>query len=298
MKKHLKPILSVLVLVTTIAAFIYYFVTHPAAREQIKQIPPLTLGILLILYGVFLISLVWIQSATLRLCDTKLDRRENVLLTIYSSIVNFFGPLQSGPGFRAVYLKQKHGTKLKNYTIATLLYYLFFAGCSGLFLLSGFMDWRLLLVLLVAALIVLRFLLRTNIAFIRRFQQLHLKSLYKLAFATAFQVSIVAFIYFVELHSVDRGVHFSQAIIYTGAANFALFVSLTPGAIGFRESFLLFSQHLHHIDKSSVLSASLIDRSVYVIFLGLLFLLVLSMHAKERLDVKKVEQAQHRAAQQ
>lgn len=290
MKKYLKPAAAVIVLAVTVIAFIYYFTQHPEARHQLASVPPLTIVLLLALYGVFLLSLVWIQSATLGLCETRLGRRENVLLTIYSSIVNFFGPLQSGPGFRAVYLKKKHGTKLKNYTVATILYYLFFAGFSGLFLLSGVIGWLWLIVLLIIGLGVLALVLRSNLSFVQRFRQLHLQSLYRLALATLMQVCTVAVIYYVELRSVDPGVHFSQAIIYAGAANFALFVSLTPGAIGFRESFLLFSQHLHHIDRSSVLSASLIDRGIYVVFLGFLFVLALSLHARDRLGLRKSAQ--------
>jgi uncharacterized membrane protein YbhN (UPF0104 family) len=76
---------------------------------------------------------------------------------------------------------------------------------------------------------------------------------------------------------------------YTGAANLALFVSLTPGAIGFRESFLYFSQSLHHITTAQILSANLIDRAVYVIFLLLLLLVVLIMHVGKRLRLKDLQ---------
>ncbi|HSX27439.1 MAG TPA: hypothetical protein VLG25_01515, partial [Patescibacteria group bacterium] len=60
-------------------------------------------------------------------------------------------------------------------------------------------------------------------------------------------------------------------------------------AIGFRESFLLLSSRLHHIDKVTVLNASLIDRGVYVIFLALLFIVVLSLHAKDRLQLSALK---------
>ena len=110
--------------------------------------------------------------------------------------------------------------------------------------------------------------------------------LVKLALATLLQVFIVAVIYFVELRAVNSTISFKQAVIYTGAANFALFVSLTPGAIGFRETFLLLAHRLHHIPDSTVLSASLLDRAIYIVFLGILFLVALSMHAKDRLAVK------------
>jgi uncharacterized membrane protein YbhN (UPF0104 family) len=90
---------------------------------------------------------------------------------------------------------------------------------------------------------------------------------------------MVVIIYYTELRSLSH-VSFGQALIYAGAADFALFVSLTPGAIGFRESFLLFSRDLHHIGSGTIAAASLIDRAIYIILLGILFVIALSFHAK------------------
>src|SRR3546814_18562946 len=67
--------------------------------------------------------------------------------------------------------------------------------------------------------------------------------------------------YFIELTHVDPSVTIWQTIVSTAAANLALFVSLTPGAIGFRESFLLLSQQLHGIPTDSIIGASFIDRA-------------------------------------
>ncbi|HSW37104.1 MAG TPA: lysylphosphatidylglycerol synthase domain-containing protein [Candidatus Saccharimonadales bacterium] len=287
--KTWKSFAAIAVIVITVTAFIYFFVNHPAARRQLANLNPLILLVLLLLYGIFLVSLVMMLQATLSLCGINLKKGESFLLSAYSAIVNFFGPLQSGPGFRAVYLKKKHGIDLKKYALATLLYYGLFAGFSGLFLVSGLVGWAWLGILAVAGLAVAVFVLRSNLKSLRRFQSLNLKSVYRLALATLAQLSINAVIYFVELRAISPGIHFSQAVIYSGAANFALFVSITPGAIGFRESFLLLSSRLHHIDKVTVLNASLIDRGVYVIFLALLFIVVLSLHAKDRLQLSALK---------
>jgi uncharacterized membrane protein YbhN (UPF0104 family) len=66
-----------------------------------------------------------------------------------------------------------------------------------------------------------------------------------------------------------------QSVIYAAAANLALFVSLTPGAIGFRESFLLLTRQLHQIPNDIVFAASIIDRAFYVVFLLVLFVVLL-----------------------
>lgn len=277
-------IAGTIVLTATIGAFVYYFVQHPSVREQLRQTSLLTLGVLLFLYVIFVGCLALMNSATLRLCRAHLAAKESLLLTMYSSIVNFFGPLQSGPAFRAVYVKKKHQVKLRNYTAATVAYYLFYAFFSGIFLLSGLLHWWLA-VIIAAGLLVLTGLSKSRLPFVNRFRQLDLSAWYWLAGATLLQVCVLAVIYFVEIHSVMPDVTVGQVIVYTGAANFALFVSLTPGAIGFRESFLVFSQQLHHIDTATIIVANTIDRAVYVLLLSILMVVIIATHARDRLGL-------------
>lgn len=284
-KRRLRVLASITVLTCTAAAFCYYITTHPTLINQLRSMNPWLLAVLLALYGVLTLSLVFIFQSTLRIIYIRMPFTENLLLTSYSSLINFFGPLQSGPGVRMVYLKQKYAVPIKSYLFATFLYYGFFALMSGLFLTIGVLRWwqTALIVGVIAA--------GSSVLIIRQkrkaeLSKLKVQGIISLAVATLFQVLIVAVIYFVELRAVDAHVSFMQAITYTGAANFALFVSLTPGAIGFRESFLLFSQHLHHISSTHVLTASLLDRAVNVTFLVILFCVTLVLHARERLHIK------------
>ena len=108
----------------------------------------------------------------------------------------------------------------------------------------------------------------------------------RLVFLTLAQATTQAIIYGIELHSLHPiGFTIKRVISYTGAANFSLFVSLTPGAIGFREAFLEFSQKLHHFTTASILAANIIDRGVFLIFLGILFIIMLATHAKNKLKI-------------
>ena len=102
------------------------------------------------------------------------------------------------------------------------------------------------------------------------------------------QVLCLAIIYGIELRQIGADASLSQILSYTGVSNFSLFVALTPGAIGIREAFLVFSQNLHHIDSSSIVAANILDRAVYLLFLGLLFILVIALHAKEKLNIKEL----------
>ena len=223
-----------------------------------------------------------VTLTTLRLCNIKLAPAESALLTMYATVINFFGPLQSGPAFRGIYLKRKHGLNLKTYTAATLLFYALYALFSGFFLLYGLLGWWLVLGVILICMVGW-YVQKRQWSVVKRFHSLDLQALYGLAAATLFQVVLVAVIYYVELRSISPGVHFGQAVIYAGAANFSLFVSLTPGAIGFRESFLLFTQHLHHISSSTIVAANIIDRSMYIVLLAVIGVVIAVTHTGRRL---------------
>ena len=282
-KRYLRPVVAILILGLTIAVFARYIVHHPDALHKLAHVNAVTVLLLLGLYCLTLACLAFAQEGTLELCRTKLEHGEAFLLVSYTAIINFFGPLQSGPGFRALYLKKKYGTKLKNYTLATLLYLGFYATFSAVLLLSGVLGWLRLLGLAAILFVVVLAGIRLQLPFIKKLGALRLRGAFKLGLATAAQVFLMALIFFTELRAVNPHIHFGQALVYTGAANFALFVSLTPGAIGFRESFLLFSQHLHHIDNNTIVNASLLDRGVYIVYLCLLLIAVLGLHTKQRL---------------
>jgi uncharacterized membrane protein YbhN (UPF0104 family) len=280
----IRLVLTVAVLAATIAAFTYYFVQHPEIGRQLRQTSSSLLVLLLTLYLASVGALTLVTLATLRLCHVQLRSSEGLLVTMYTAIINFFGPLQSGPAFRAVYLKKKHDLKLKDYGVATLVYYFFYAGMSGMLLVSGILHWWLAALIPVGLLCGYCFTRNRRLA--PRLQALDLQGWYLLALATFLQIVVVTAIYYAELRSVAPGVHLSQALVYTGAANLALFVSFTPGAIGFRESFLVFSQHLHHLSNNAIVAANIIDRAMYVVLLLILALFIFSTHAQRKLSVK------------
>jgi len=286
-KPKVKNSLIVLILLLTVAAFVQFFIQHPDYIHQLGRTNPWWIVAVVALNIPMVILLVFIYDACLGLCGKRLAWKENFLLTAYSSIVNFFGPLQSGPGVRAAYLKTRHQVRLRDYTLATLIYYGLFAFFSALFLLVGTRPWwqtalALLIVAGVSYFFIKTFIRRDNKPADSQFH-LHGDILARLVILSFLQVLLTAVTYFVELRAVNPHIGWSQAVSYSGAANFALFVSLTPDAIGFREAFLLFSQHLHHVSTANILSANIIDRGSYVIFLVLLFLVVLGTHARDRL---------------
>jgi uncharacterized membrane protein YbhN (UPF0104 family) len=290
--KRFRRFAAPVVVLATVAFFIYFFATHQKVRDTLAHTNPWVLLEIGVLYGLLTLCLVWVYDATLRLCGKRLPFKEQFLLTSYSTIANFFGPLQSGPGVRAAYLKQKHGVNLRDYTQASLLYYAMFSTISALFILVGSGKyWPL-----ASALVVLVAVGSTTVVwfarkqFTRRYGEgLHFapRLSAELFVATLVQLTVWSVIFYVELSAIHSGAKLTQAIAYGGTANFAVFVAMTPGAIGFREAFLGFSQRVHGINLNGILAANLLDRAVYVAFLGTLFLVVLAFHAGDRFRVKK-----------
>jgi len=283
---RLRAVFGITILVATVLLFIEYGRTHPETFSQIGAVGFGTLGLILLLYVLFIGTNAAILFINVRMCSQRISYSNGFLLNAYSTLVNFFGPLQSGPGFRAVYLKKKFGISLKSFGIASLFYYGFYAIFSLCFLLVGFTQVWLGLAVLIGVgaltLIFIRRKLKSNEAR----SLIHPKLIVLVAFVTLVQVFLISLIYFTELRSLDATVSFKQAIIYTGAANFGMFVSLTPGAIGIRESFLLFAERLHHIPEATVLTASLLDRAIYFVFLAGIFAVVSLFHVQRRLSTR------------
>jgi uncharacterized membrane protein YbhN (UPF0104 family) len=284
-KKYLKPTLALIILAATLGAFIHYAQTHPAVFEKLKHTSPLMIIVLVACYLVWFLALVVILRVSLRMYGKTMPRQENVLLNAYATLINFFGPGQSGPALRGLYLKKRHGLPIKSYIFATLLYYGFYAVISAFLLCIGSQAWWKTLLLMVAAaggsLVIIRWYAQRSK--LKATPGINLVNVGWLGAATTVQMLMQCLIFSIELQSVNPGTSVSQTLTYTGAANFALFVALTPGAIGIREAFLVFSQSLHHLSNTVIVAANVIDRAVYVVFLGVLFVLAVSLHAKDKL---------------
>ena len=283
MNRRLRTILAILLICLTAVAFGYYINHNRYLLTQLSHTHSSTIIWLLLLYGAWFIALCLIVWASIRICQKNLAPKEGFLLNAYSTMVNFFVPGQGGIVVRGAYLKKIKKLKVRNYIYVTLIYYMFYAIISSLLLLAASRPfWRTI----GAAIVVGGISLVIIYLFIKRS---HIKTselattktnLSYLFFATLLQAIIQLAIYGVELHSVNQHISLSQIITYTGAANFALFVALTPGAIGIREAFLLFTRHLHHISSANIVAANIIDRAIFIIVLLVLFALTLGFHTK------------------
>jgi uncharacterized membrane protein YbhN (UPF0104 family) len=288
MLKKYKVALVIVILLVTVAVFVHFFATHTNYLTILKHVKPSAILAIIGLNALLTIVLAIIFELSLIACGVKLPFKEQLLVTAYSSIANFFGPLQSGPGVRAVYLKAKHQVRLRDYTLVTLVGYALFAMLSALLVLVGSRPWwqtvgALIVVAVGCTVVIGLFVKRGRSKAGKPGVRFTVPIILGLLLATLAQVAIVAAYYSVELRAVGVRASLHQVLVYTGAANFALFVSLTPDAIGFRESFLALSRRLHHIANASMLAANVLDRAVYAAYLGLLFLIVVAVHGRDQL---------------
>ncbi|MHB8142545.1 MAG: lysylphosphatidylglycerol synthase domain-containing protein [Thermoleophilia bacterium] len=279
--KKLRPAASIIFLVIALAVGSYYVANNRAILDHLASTSWSVTAAIFCMYIAMLGVLLLIMKASMDICARKLKLTENAVINVYSLLINFFIPGQGGSAYRGLYLRQRHKLRIKNYIIVALLYYLLYAMVSVLFLMASSRPWwqTALAVLVVSGLglMIIRWYSKRSEAGQREFR-LGPRNILYLLFATVLQAALQMAIYTVELHNVSQSVSLSQIMTYTGAANLALFVSLTPGAIGVRESFLFFSERLHHISGTNIVEANVIDRAVYIVFLLALLLIALAAH--------------------
>ena len=290
MLKRLRPILSVVLLAMALAIGVYYLASHRNLLRQLAHTHLEVIFIVLVLYVAMFGVLLLILNASIKICHGRLSKSENVKLNAHSLLINFFVPGQGGPVYRGYYLHKHQQLKVKNYVIVVLMYYACYALISVFMLLVGSLHWwqtvlALLGVALLGVIAIRKYSDRAKIR--KKTLDLSAVNISYLFLATILQAIVQLIIYTTELHSVNSHISISQIITYTGAANLALFVSLTPGAIGIREAFLLFTNHLHHISSANVILANVIDRSVYLVFLLTLIIFIVGQNVRKKVRLSK-----------
>ncbi len=283
-----KRTLNIVIILSTLTAAVYYFYKHHTLLTDLKKISPFVAVEVFFLYILMLAVLILIYQATMKLVNIKISFKENGLINAYSLFMNFFIPGQTGPAFRAYYMKKNYSLKYLNYTLSTIFYYLIYGLLSVIFILVGsqpiYLSLPVILIFILIAVLAIRIYLKKKKQ-VRL--ELSIKSIAFLTLATFCQVVLQSVIYFIEIHSITSGIHFNQVITYTGVANLALFAALTPGAIGIREGLLILTEKLNHVTSNTIVLANVIDRSVYIIFLLILGILIAGLKIKQKLGVSE-----------
>src|SRR5688572_28231746 len=150
MKRHLRTFLAVLILAITAAAFIHYIQQHPETLRRLTDLSPIAIIVLLGLCSVTFFVYMLITRVSLRIYHKTMPLQEQFLFNSYSSLINFFGPGQSGPLFRGAYLKKRHNLSVKQFAFTLLLYLAFYAVISAMLLVVGSSPWWQTVLLMLA----------------------------------------------------------------------------------------------------------------------------------------------------
>ncbi len=286
MKKKIQIFFSILIVLITIYIFTKYIVQHHQIISRLLKVNPLEIILIILLYGLIFISLYYLLKFMVEYFDIKIDKKDNLLLNAYSLLANFSFFGQAGPGIRAIYLRNKFKLTIKKFIFITLVYYSFYSIIAICFILFGSnlkLIWSILIILAVIGgnFVIIRWYLKRRQLDSQK-HLLSIKSLVYIFLAALVQLAIQTIIYAIELESIGKfAIH--QIVAYSGFADLALFASITPGGIGIREAFLVFSEKIHHIPTASIVLASLIDRSAYFIYLIILLIIVLLFHGFKRI---------------
>lgn len=285
-KNKLYFIASIGLLILAIFIFGHYITSHSYLINRLKSTSLLVVASLIFIYIIWFGSLVLILKYSLKLCNISLKFKDNLLLNAYSTIINFFVPGQGGPAVRGAYLYKRFKLRIRVYIFLTLIYYLIYGLLNSIIAFAPSSMWWLLIPIILGALIVGRYGGRKYLSkfkIVSNELKLNTRLVLPLVAATLLQITTMLIINLIELHTVKSGASFKQTLIYTGVENLTIFVALTPGAIGIREGFLIFSQKLHHISTANIISANIVDRSMFILVLLILLVFVILSHAKSRL---------------
>jgi len=246
----------------------------------------------------------------------KIQFLEGVYVAILSAIGNYFGPLLGGATIRAVYLKKVHNLSYSYFASTLAGYYLIlFAANCVLAIISllniertPFVSSLLIFFTVWLAIMILLMLIRLpNINKFKRFEKnkaskFIIKALYEtetgwrliqkkrhlvlkllmlamLGFAITFVTGLI------EFNAVSAEISLAGLGLYTAISTTSMLISLTPGAIGIRESLLLLTSSAVGVSREQILQVAVIDRGVTFIVLAVLYFLTYYLKPKISKDL-------------
>lgn len=287
--KSLKISLFILVIVL----FIYYYLNNKESFAKLQQIHPAILLLIIVLQFGVIVTNILFYKYSLSFFGARIELKDNYKVIVRSSLINFFGFLQGGTGYRAFFAKRYFNINYKKFSLLfavnTILVFavsglMGLIGVSARILSSGWNESNLIvfaffLLTLSGIVLVLSVRERYSILQFHAFARLreivkqwHTLVSYRSFVLRLFVVAVCQFVimtivYGMELATLGYNPDLFGLLIYTAVANFSLLVALTPSAIGIREGLLIFSQNSLGVSTEAVVLAGTMDRAVYFILL-------------------------------
>lgn len=313
--------LSLAVLIVSIAIFAAYFVKH---RQDFSLLLHINLFYLVLLVLANIASL-FVNGIFIKIILVPFNKTiglaESFYVSLISSMGNYFAPVGAGLGFRAVYLKRRHGlgygdflaTAAGNYVLVFLVTSL--AGLLALGLMHSHASHAYWVLAAIFAGLFIGDLILISVKVAQLFagllQKLRItkplasvlakiiqgwlliigdrRLITRLLGLTAIGFPLLIVTIYLVLSSLHLHVAFSGLLLLAALSSLSVFINVTPGNIGIKEAVLIFSSQAIGLSTPQVLSYSLIDRGVVflVLFFGWTFL-----HTHRNLTSKVIDTAQ------
>lgn len=318
--KLIKRYMSLILTLGFLALFVWYGLTHTEMFEDIFNIAIWALVLIVVGKLINIWTTGLFTKWTVEAFTDTLSQAEAFVVAVLTAIGNFFGPLFGGLGIRAVYLKKYHALPYSKFSSTLIGYYLMMflfnsllavagilllpRGDHTTFLLLIFGGWALLFLLLMFA----KLPKRERLAGLEKnkFAAKIIKTLYdiedgwramvskrKLVFQmlvlAAVNLATLYFVNYVEFTALHIQVSAASMMLYTAIVQASLLISLTPGAVGLRETILIVIGGTLGLTNEQIVQVAILDRGIYFIMLGVLFLMMRHSVFRRKMTVAEAQ---------
>lgn len=311
LKRYHKQLFGLLVL----AIFTVYFIRNLESFKILLDIQPVYL------VGVSLgyVAIVFTNGLFIKYVIEPFDKiitvRESVRVSLISSLGNFFASSGAGLGFRAVYLKKKHGLSYGDYMTTMYGNYLLFfiinaiLGIVSLLLISNkqgiqYQGALLFFVGLLVASLVLCFVplpklfkdkfknkyVSSALGFVHKMTEgwsrivKNKRLLMHLTVLVTIQLVLTIIIGWLEISSLNIVIGFPELLLFSVLGSMSIFISLTPGNLGVKEGIYILTASVIGLTTPQIVSIALIDRGI---LFGTLFVLWLIFGRGEKMKLEQ-----------
>lgn len=288
--------------------FAWYFANHKDSFSVLLEIKPIYLALVILgnVMVIFTNGLIikWIMEPY----DIKISTSEAFYVSYVSAIGNFFLPVGSGTGLRAVYLKKKHNLNYKrflstlygNYVIVFLINSI--AGLIALTALNAFSNSSgrilgLTFIFLIAATSYVAFfslpgfVANTLTKYFGRYGRIvgevfngwdyissNKRLLWRLLFASTMNFCAAILLGFANFKAVGVDLGFWPLILMASLSVLTLILNITPAGLGIKEGLYIFSAANLGLSTAVILAAAIVDRTVkfLVLFIGWVYFKVVN----------------------
>lgn len=303
----MKKRLSVILLILFTVFLVIYISTHLQDFKSLTLVNPIYLLIIALghIFGIYLNGLF--LKYILEPFDKIISNLESFEVSLISTVSNYFFPVGTGAGIKAVYLKKKFkvsytdfiSTLSGNYILVFLissfvglfsLYFLREHSSSRQYTVLVFIFGTVFTVMLYMATLGFPEKLLEMLESTKKLQKPLLiisnilkgwntiknnrKLLIRLILITILNLVVNAGISYVAIIALNLDITLPALLLYTALGALSFLLNITPGSIGIREAILIFSSTVIGFSIPQVLSVSVIEKGILFIVLFITWILI------------------------